>query len=518
MLAATVIVGIFVVIMTIKHAWRFVTKHGIEIIIIRAMIGNHTAGHRHTNATFWRKSDGKVYGSPATRVLKRHHRAGWINLVRSLAWIGGITGLGYGLLTARTLTIVLASVAAFSGIALWITVITLKARRWFRNRHVVAPLSAALSSIPEMPDDQMEKSIILKPDYLKITRGELGRINFPDRFHANDGQKEAVNKLVTARFPIPVAVEWHERAHPIYAAIVAAPPLLNKIYFRDKLADIEACGMGEYIAGYDNFGDPYIVSHMGDSPHHAYSMGSGAGKSVRLRTYAAQLLGKDNTTQLTGFDTKRVSLACLRGIPGVTLYTDPKHMEDMWNGWYLLKEEMDRRYVEYEKDPASVESFPYHYIVLEEGNDFSVQIKGFYMHELREKGGENHPPIWYEAIAPLLWQGREVRMFVIAVLQDFKERFFGNMSLRTSFGTVGMAKFKPGQWRTIIGTTPVPELQTGQGRLCIVEGQSEKWIQGLYDDETYLREYAMRYRKPSILANGPVEIPAQRKGDESVLS
>jgi hypothetical protein len=372
----------------------------------------------------------------------------------------------------------------------------LRARTWFRNRGIIAPLSAALSSVPGVQDEEMEKSITLNPNYLSIKRGEIGRIIFPDRFHANEGEKREVEHLVTARFPVPVDVAWHTKKRPQYASIMAAPPLPKMVKFSSQLDAIEACKPGEYIVGIDRFGKPAKLTHRGDAPMKAFSMGSGTGKSTMLGSIAAQLLGNDPTSQVTCFDTKRVSLTFLHNVPGVTLFTDPFRMDDMWNGWYALRREMNRRYTELEKDPTA--EFPAHYIFLEEGNEFNEQIKNHYKTEIMQKGDGNQPPIWYQAVAPILWQGRQVNMFVIAVLQNFLDRNMGGMSLRSSFGTIGMAGYKPNQWKAIIGTTPIPESQSGQGRICIVDAGHETWVQGLYETPQYLREYAMQNRTPAI--------------------
>lgn len=493
------VAGVAIVAYMVAGLRKIFKAHGAHNLSWRLLTGRHYTGNHHTTATFLRDSDRKVTGNPNFRVTKRHHRAGWKNLIRSLACLTVISATGYGLTSNFWLTVALGSTAIALLIGWKLAIVIKRGRTWLRNRPTIAPLAKGLSSISGMHEADMEKSIKLRPDWTTVKRGEIGTVSFPDTFHADDSQRPAVEGLITRRFPVPVDFDWHTTKSPQYVIIKAAPPLPKTILFRDRLADIEKCKRREYVAGYDRNGKAVILSHRGDKPMKAFSMNSGTGKSMRILVTAAQILGNDKDAQLTGFDTKRVSLEALRGIPGVTVHSDPANMGDMWQGWYSLKAEMDRRYKAYQQDPTAVESFPDHWIFLDEGNDFSVQIKAYYLNELRDKGGPAQPPIWYEAIAPILWQGREVGMFVCAMLQNFMEKYFGGMSLRPSFGTVGMAGYKPSQYKTIVGTSPAPQCQSGQGRLLISEPEREVWVQGLMDSKEYLTEYAARNRKPIMV-------------------
>ena len=495
MLAFLAIASLIVVYFAFKITLEFIKEHGIEMIVLRFMLGRHPGHHhrqRNTNATFWRDSDGKIHGKQTGRISKRHHRAGWKNLVRMLGYVAGSIGFIYGFFNSRTITLVLTVTLILALLGYKIVTSFMRAKTWYQNKGIVAPLSAALSAIPGMPDEDMEKSITLKPDFLKIKRGELGRVYFPNRFEANENERTAVEKLIELRFPVPVELKWHTKKTPQYAAIMAAPLLPRMILFMDHLDDIAKCKNGEYLAGYDKDNKPVYLSHLGDFPHKGFSMGSATGKSTLLRSIAAQILNKDPSNEITVIDTKRVSLAIFDGVPGVHLFNDPKNMSAMWKALEELKAEMDRRYEIYVKDRSA--KFPLHWLFMEEENDFSVQVNGYWKFELRDKGDPMMAPIWYNTIAPLLWQGREVGIFVICVAQYMLERNFGNLGLRTSFGTIGMAGYKTNQWRTIVGTSPIPPVQEGQGRIMIIEGPREVWIQGLYAEESVLREYALKNR------------------------
>jgi hypothetical protein len=370
---------------------------------------------------------------------------------------------------------------------------------------MVNPLGVALSSMSAMDGVDMEDAITLDPDFLKIKKGIVGKIKFPNNFEATEDQKRAVGSLVKSRFPYAVEIKWKTAMDPdnkeeslVSCEIVIVPPLPKMVPFRDHIAEIENLKRRQYIIGYTRNDTPFILDHSGDRPMKAYSMNSGTGKTTMLGSVAAQLLGNDPDCELTAFDVKRISLEFLRGVPGVTVYSNPKNLDEMWEGWYSLRREMDRRYKLMQEGKQT--EFPDHWVILEEGNTFATMINGYWKADLskrmQEKG--NTPPLWYDTIAQILWQGREVNIFVIAVLQNFIERYFGNMSLRPSFGTIGMAGFKENQWRNIVQTTPIPVCQEGQGRMCIVDGPRQEWVQGLYGSQSELRDYAMKNRKGKI--------------------
>jgi hypothetical protein len=505
-----IILGVIVVgavLLCIRALWRFIKEHGVEIIFIRLMVGRHTGHHhrqRNTNATFWRDSDGKTYGKVTSRVRKRHHRAGWKNLVWSMAYVVGFVLFLFGLYENWIIT--LACTGLFFG---WRVVVKTvrayaRARNWHVTKGITAPLAAAISSVAELEDADMEKAITLRHNWLEIKQGQLGEIALPDGFHANAGQKEVMQSLVESRFPKPVELKWKttgtKKGQIVTARIMTAPPLPRMVRFRDHLEDISQCVPGEYIIGYDKDNEPVKLSHNGEKPMKAFSMDSGTGKTTMLGSIAAQCLGNDPHSELVGFDVKRVSLEFLRDIPGATIYSNPKALTEMWDGWYALRNEMDRRYELKQLGKQSI--FPRTWIVLEEGNTFAMMMNGLYKNELRQPGMGQNPPIWYDCIAQILWQGREVNMFVIAVVQNFVDRQFGGLSLRSAYGSFGMAGFKPNQWINIIQTRPVPELQTGQGRICIVDPPRQVWVQGLYGTHDELVEYARRNRKPLLKSAG----------------
>lgn len=471
-------------------------KYAREIdnsLIVNLLTGRSIFGDQHTNATFRRDSNGKTFGIPKRAVTKRHHRAGYKNLLLSLCYI---VGFCFWIAAMVIQPLFVGALTALAILARVYWKVSRKIKAWRRRRAtraVVEPLGKALSSIPDMGEADMEKAVTLVPNWLDVKRGKLGEIVFPDTFHANDGERTHTENLVQSRIPKPIELIWRTNKMPIKATIVTAPPLPGRIDFLSKLADLKKCTRGTYVAGYDKDDKPYVLSHMGDWPMKGYSMNSGTGKSTLLRAEIAQLLHNEPNARVIAWDTKRVSLNCFSGIPGFTLYNNPRDIPAMWKGWEDLKAEMDRRYALLEEDPTL--EFDPIYAFLEEGNDFAIQLKAYWRKtkkaEINSK--DANPSLWFD-IAEVLFQGREVGIFVSAVEQLFLDKYFGGMSLRGCFGTIGMAGFKPQLFKTINGVVPSLPYQSGQGRICFIEGSNETWVQGLYGSPEVLTRYASETR------------------------
>jgi hypothetical protein len=58
-----------------------------------------------------------------------------------------------------------------------------------------------------------------------------------------------------------------------------------------------------------------------------------------------------------------------------------------------------------------------------------------------------------------------------------------------------MAAYKRNQWTRVVGTTPVPDCRIGPGKIMMVNGSDQRWVQGFFDDHEFLREYALAGRQ-----------------------
>lgn len=368
-----------------------------------------------------------------------------------------------------------------------------RGRRYLRNNRTVTPLASALAHKWGIAEAVAEKGLEFESDWQTKVKGRMLVIQLPGHFGAVDGEKGTIENIVSNRLGRGCDFKWHTATGKGGGTleVMVSPPLPSKVLFRDYLVEIGRNKPGEYVAGVRAGGTVERVSFMGDAVHHACSFNTGRGKSSYIMLMLAQILAQNPDNRATILDTKMESVEPFTGVKGVTIYADPEHIEDMVKGAKDVFNVMKYRLTAQTADPTLKGSWAMELLILEEGNDFSVQLDAWCA-EHKIKPAE----IWRKIIAPILWQGRSVNVHMFAVFQSFMERFFGNLNLRPSFGLLALSGFKPNQFRAMVGTTPIPRAQRGKGRILITDGDEEFWIQALYDDPAYLRAFAEKNRMP----------------------
>lgn len=499
------IVGLIALKLVITYFQEHIRRHGIHNIIGRSLKGRRTDGNHYTNASFLRKSDGTIRGHPVGRVSKRHHRAGIANLGRTLIWILIIALTGYGAIQNLILTIVLAGITLLAYLAYRGIRGIKRLRVWYSKRAFISPLSEALGPVLELTGPEAEGLITMQDDYLTRKHGDIGRINLPPRWEAQPGQIDRVENIISARLPVSTDIEPRLKGRAPHILIKAAPPLPAMVKFSDYVEEIENLGTGEYLPGIDCKGEGYIARFTGPEPHHGAAWQSGCGKSGMLKSTIAQI--KHNAPDTTGtvIDPKEASLSCMVGIPGFDFYNNAEefdaripgltvdtldeNMPAMWKGIRDVYNLMKYRLRAMREDPTI--EFPIHLFVFEEANSFCLMSSVWFKRN-KPKGMQGvTPPIWGDYVAPLFWRARQANIFIILVAQSIQERFLGGLSLRGSLGLISLAKYRPNQYATYIGTTPIPKMQKGIGRALYNDGERDVWVQCLYESDEYLRDFAM---------------------------
>jgi hypothetical protein len=343
--------------------------------------------------------------------------------------------------------------------------------------------------------DQMGASPAEVERGLRLTP-ERGELRLPDRYPALVKQRGQVEEVLEAHTDGRVRFRWSTTTnprmltwHPIVSGLPAAAT------FRDYLTDIEGLVRGKYAVGVQEDKSVYVTSHNGDTPWHLRAADSGTGKSTGFLVKAAQICHNDPWADLYCIDTKQVSFEYLRGIPGVHVYDNPEsEMDKIWDVFYILEDMLRKRYTAIRTGQKRPEDFNDIWVLVDEGNDLSGNLKSYYKRFKMPTGGPVTPPIWSEAIAPLLRLGRQANMRGEMMFQDVTDKALGGESLKAAFGVFGMSISKKGQWDRIVGP-PAPSFQTGPGRICMVKGSEQTWVQGFYDDSQFLHDYALENRK-----------------------
>jgi hypothetical protein len=449
--------------------------------------GNHVM-HRTGKVYSWHRFP-RIYRMGVRQAINLYT----VGMGASLYLLGvWVTLALYGALTALSLSL-----------GLWL--IIRRGRRYLRNKRTVTPLASALAHKWGIAEAVAEKSLAFEPDWQTKTKDRMLVISLPSHFAAIDGEKQSIENLISNRMGRGCDFRWHTASGKGGGTleVVVLPPLPSKVFFRDYLKEIAKNKSGEYVAGVKAGGEIERVSFMGDFVHHACSFNTGRGKSSYIMLMLAQILAQDKNNRATILDTKMESVEPFTGIPGVLIFADPEHIGDMVKGAEDVFKVMKYRLAAQTADPTFKGMWPMELLILEEGNDFSVQLDAWWQ-ENKPHGAKSTPEFWRKTIAPILWQGRSVNVHMFAVFQSFMERFFGNLNLRPSFGLLALSGYKPNQFRAMVGTTPIPRAQKGKGRILLTDGDEEYWIQALYDDPAYLRAFAEANRLDTT-------IPVQEK-------
>jgi hypothetical protein len=325
---------------------------------------------------------------------------------------------------------------------------------------------------------------------------DRGTLHLPDHFPALTPQRQTIEEIIAAQSPGNVSFTWSTSLSPrTLRWVPALTTLPSMVRFREYLDEIDKLPNDTFGVGLTVERNVFTVSHGGDNPWHVRSAGAGTGKSTSYQVKLAQVCHRDPNAHSYNIDTKQVSFYNMHGVPNVHIYDDPEaQMDRIWKCFYTLESVMRQRYTAMRRGEKTVEDFQDIWVFVDEGNDLAQQLKNYYDTKLRGATGPAAPPIWSQAIAPLIYLGRQVNIRGEFMFQNMTDRVLGGVSLRDGFSVRCMAGYSKNQFNRIVGTSPVPECRNGPGRVLICNGPSQTWVQGFYDDPNYLREYALAGR------------------------
>jgi hypothetical protein len=471
---------------------EFIDRHGIHKIGYRLLTGFHLDGERRHNGGWLR------HGT-------RHHRGdvhthlGWwtrrSRLHRAIAAWAVLLAIPYtviGLAVAHGLTIaslkaaaILTALAGLAATGRWI------ARRGHRRtiRGVATPLAghigwsanvvAASLRLHPRPEDARpgEEVVLIKA--------------LPDSYAAQAGDRQWVEQLLTSRMPVPLSFRWDTQRHPmrLQALCASAPP--PEVPLAEWAPVIATLGPGRYFIGASADNRAEVWDATAEDPHLMIGGRTRRGKTnVKLAIIAT---GLHRGERFTAIDPKRISLECLRGVPGFTLASDPGNVGYMWEVIADYRAEMDAAIA------GHGDGTP-HTLVLEEANQLHALFRD-YWEAMKDPGQRvTDAPPWV-AVRAVLHQGAQFGYRVIVGGQDLKDNvLFGS---RYSFGTILMTGFTRAQWAYAVGTVPIPAAPTRKGRFHLVRGPEHKLVQVVVADprgeahnEQAWRQFALAGRAP----------------------
>ncbi|MEU7031478.1 DUF87 domain-containing protein [Streptomyces sp. NPDC046275] len=455
--------------------------------------GQDLDGVQRTDATFWRPGT-RVLATADGPVRRASYRAGWQRLVGRSATLAAAAGGSYGYwqhpeAALQALTYggpVAAAAAAAGGIALGLAGRERREllREWVEPLHqaLAGPLGIPEASDPRrylhvpvnFTDDDAEIRIDL-PAHLKFNRDQIAELvmqklalqnaSFSWRLAGRD-----THLTVKKKHQPPARLSLHD---PDVRALLASMP---------ESAPLIGLGAGKKTVSVD-------LDH--DSPHVLISAGTGGGKSTILRTIACQFLR--NGAEAFILDFKRISHTWARGVPGVTYCRD---IADIHDALLRLGHEGQRRIRLAEQlgddvlasEPEKVG--PRIVILLEEVNATMKQLTR-YWDKIRETGDPKTSPA-IDALAEILFMGRQVRLHVLLVAQSATARALGGPEMRENFSTRILVRYTLNAWRMLVPEVhPAPKPTRHPGRVQVVLGGIARETQVLNLSEAEARAWAM---------------------------
>ncbi|MET8944581.1 pRL2-11 [Streptomyces sp. NPDC004542] len=479
------------------------TAEAVMFGIGRFLGGRDMDGIKRTDATFWQPAT-RVLPKVEGRVSRSSYWAGWQRLTFRMTFLSAAGSGGWWgwenretarswwehrdatLHTLQTGGIGAASAAAAGGLAYGL--LTRKRREFMREW--VTPLHEAIAvplGISELTDPRR---------YLHIPRNFSDddaqiRIDVPTHMRFNE---DLVADLIVKKLALEnVSFTWRRAGNDTHVIVKKrlAPPKVLRLSdpgVREILAKMPesapliGLGAGKKKVSVD-------LDH--DSPHVLISAGTGGGKSTILRCITCQFIHNGALAYVLDF--KRISHTWARGVPGVTYCRDISEIHDALV--YLAQEGRRRLALAEELDDDVLDREPWRVgprlvILLEEVNATMAQLKRYWA-KIRESGDPKTSPA-VDALAEILFMGRQVRLHVLLVAQSATARAIGGPEMRENFSTRILVRYTLNAWRMLVPqVSPIPMPTEHPGRAQVVTGGRAHETQVLNLSNAEAREWAM---------------------------
>ncbi|WP_214369777.1 hypothetical protein [Pseudonocardia sp. H11422] len=432
----------------------------------RFVSGRPLVGGPRTDATFWRGGRRQPLEIPgesskwsyAPGYRRAAVRLGGCTIGGSLAylfWPGAVTLLGC----------VLAGLAV-----LWGAYGARRAAQTHGHRtRYLRPLHDALRGSVGQTATRPEEWIHVPADFKSNPGADL-RIDLPAAYDGSDGVANHVKTVVRNKLGLAsdAAFTFHVEGNKPYVVFrePVRPP--TKVTYADVLALITKAKETAPIIGLAAGNKPITVDLEADSPHVLVSAGSGAGKSVLLRTILSQGLAKGGYGII--FDVKKVSHMWANNLRNCEYHRTAEAIHDRL---ISLRNEVDRRndlverYADIDGNTDHVDVGPRIWVLAEEMNA-TINRLNKYWREIKEKGEPNTSPA-VEALLDLLFMGRQIKIHVVSVAQMASARTMGGPEARENYATRCLSRYTMNAWRMLCPEVwPMPKKPRQLGRWQIV--------------------------------------------------
>jgi hypothetical protein len=473
-------------------------------VAYRYVTGMELDGVRRTNAT-WRKR-GNDTQEGVRHAWKWHYLPRNQRMMWRLGVPLGVVLLGWSAWYEPTRTWLVVQALLAAGVlvfAHWFwTVIKV-----YENRHRwVGPLATVLAARWRIvPPSDPTTWIVVPPDCRTNADHPVEIIMPVDRVES-ERQEAATAKIIARKVGIPVtAMDYEIEPEGEYPKMLVraqeVPPEL--VDFEMARPYLEQATDTRYFLGLGLRDEPAWIDLDLDSPHIAFSIGSGGGKSAAIRTIAAQVLRQGGRVVIFDHVKEGASHASWvyddhgHLIPGVEFYTDT---ESVHEALISLEEERSRRsravhHAKRYKRPLP--HFPRIFVVDEEMNSGTPKLLAYWQQlrkDIKAESGEDQPVVSpaMAAKGSLVNAGREQRITFGAVAQRFDAKVIGGGDVRASFMVRVLARFGPDAVRMLIPhIDPKPRSSNYPGRVVLAIENVATTVQFAFLEPDEAQEWAL---------------------------
>lgn len=373
------------------------------------------------------------------------------------------------------------------------------------ERDVVEPLAMALADTMDNIYRSGDTGWITVPRNYLTPGGGAVEILLPTGFSGGmEAKKRVIEKTVAGKLGmLEPLYSWQVSGrHP--RLLVSAPPKPPKVAPFAQYAALLRSTTEEYrpvlgvsaVARGEQLGELVSAEMVGDSPHMALSAGTGAGKSMLMRSVIMQVLSWGWSVII--LDWKAESHEWAIGLPGVTYITDERGIHEMGE---RIGQEVDIRKNLSKEERARR---PRVLVVREEWNMTAALLTRFWDNEraMAEPEERRMMPRRSPALSgfeSLDFAGRAFGLFDFLAAQRMSARVFnGNADVRENFMIRMMSRYTPQTFKMLIGTdvkyVPKPK---ELGRWLIWAKDEITFVQALLITDEEAREFAMSGVRPA---------------------
>jgi hypothetical protein len=216
------------------------------------------------------------------------------------------------------------------------------------------------------------------------------------------------------------------------------------------------------LLGIDGDGEPVSVDLEAESPHVLVSAATGGGKSVVLRSLAAQLVSRGSMAVI--LDLKRHSHRWARHLTPNIAYA--KSLPEIGNSLVVIGQEVHRRNQVVDEWDGPLEDAPVgpRLVVLFE--ELNATMDALQSLERRMPDGEYTA---MDALGDIMFMGRAAKVHMLATAQFASAQAMGGSAIRENFSTRVLIRYTKQTWSMLAYDCGVPIAapeQPGRGMVC----------------------------------------------------